>query len=102
MVAFNVRHAGAGALNGSVFRPRAGRGGPRRAQEAYSHPPDRVHRALGARTGAPTRCPQVAASCWNNSLKVSFPVVNVAGAIGQTGLTKMLCGRRRTATRSRS
>jgi tripartite-type tricarboxylate transporter receptor subunit TctC len=101
MVAFNVRHAGAGALNGVFFALALAGAGVAVAQEAYPTRPIEFIVPWGPGGGA-DQVARKSAVMLEPLLKVSFPVVNVAGASGQTGLTEDAARAAPTATRSRS
>lgn len=80
----------AGALLVCLGLAQAGIGSAR-AQEAYPSRPITVIVPWGAGGGA-DRLGRIASKLLEPILKVSLPVINVPGATGQTGLTKLVTG----------
>ena len=89
MVTVIARRAAVGALTGVCLAVGAGAAGVALAQEAYPTRPIEFIVPWGPGGGADQVARKAGASL-EQLLKVSFPVVNVAGASGQTGLAKML------------
>ena len=89
MVTVNARRAVVGAMAGVCLALAAGAPGLAAAQEAYPTRPIEFIVPWGPGGGADQVARKAGASL-EQLLKVSFPVVNVAGASGQTGLAKML------------
>src|SRR3984957_20761309 len=61
------------------------------AQEAYPSRPVTFSVPWGPGGGA-DQLARIASKLMEQELKVSFPVINVPGATGQTGLTKLVTG----------
>jgi tripartite-type tricarboxylate transporter receptor subunit TctC len=89
MVKLNTRRASVGAWMGACLVLTVGGAGLATAQEAYPTRPIEFIVPWGPGGGA-DQVARKSGAMLEQLLKVSFPVVNVAGASGQTGLTKML------------
>jgi tripartite-type tricarboxylate transporter receptor subunit TctC len=89
MMIVNARRAAVRALGGACFAVALAAPGLAAAQEAYPTRPIEFIVPWGPGGGA-DQVARKAGAILEPMLKVSFPVVNVAGASGQTGLAKML------------
>lgn len=89
MVTMNAGRAVLGTMAGVCFVLAVGGPGLAAAQEAYPTRPIEFIVPWGPGGGA-DQVARKAGTILEPLLKVSFPVVNVAGASGQTGLAKML------------
>ncbi len=89
MVTVNARRAAVGAMAGALFVLAAAGPGVAAAQEAYPTRPIEFIVPWGPGGGA-DQVARKSSVMLEPLLKVSFPVINVAGASGQTGLAKML------------
>ena len=89
MMIVNARRAAAGALAGVCLAAAAVGSGLAAAQDAYPTRPVEFVVPWGPGGGA-DQVARKSGAMLEQLLKVSFPVINVAGASGQTGLAKML------------
>ncbi len=89
MVIFNARRAAIRAMAGVCYVLAVGATGLAAAQEAYPTRPIEFIVPWGPGGGA-DQVARKSSVMLEQLLKVSFPVINVAGASGQTGLAKML------------